>query len=99
MMLAGAVARFAIRLPLRQPNPSQAAGVKRADGCIAGAGWPSESHAVSHRYQVVAADLILVACRRLSTEALARHIAGSGAVDMAACRPAVGRSAFERVSF
>lgn len=82
MMLAGAVARFAIRLPLRQPNPYQAAGVKRADGCI-----------------VIAADLISVACRRLSTEALARHIAGPGAVAMAACRPAVGRSVFERVSF
>ena len=39
----------------------QGSGVKRADGCIAGAGWPSEKQIVSRRSQAIAADLISVA--------------------------------------
>src|SRR5215813_8336342 len=40
------------------PNTSQAAGVKRADGCIAGAGEPSVKQPVNHRSQAFGADLI-----------------------------------------
>jgi hypothetical protein len=43
------------------PNPYQADDVKRADGCIAGAGWPSVKQMVSRPTQVSAADLISVA--------------------------------------
>jgi hypothetical protein len=42
-------------------NPSQASVVKRADGCIAGAGWLSEAHLAIHSCHVVVADLISVA--------------------------------------
>ena len=43
------------------PNPYQAADVKRADGCIAGAGWPSEEQQVNRLCQAIAADFISVA--------------------------------------
>ena len=43
------------------PNPYQGSGVKRADECIAGAGWPSEKQRVKRPEQVSAADLISVA--------------------------------------
>ena len=39
----------------------QAAGVKRADGCIAGAGWSSEKQRVNRLSQAIAADFISVA--------------------------------------
>jgi hypothetical protein len=43
------------------PNLSQASGVRRADGCSAGAGWPSEEQVENPLRQGVAADLIAVA--------------------------------------
>ena len=43
------------------PNSCQASVVKRANRCIAGAGWPSEEHLVNHLCQVIATDLISVA--------------------------------------
>lgn len=42
----------------RTANPYQAAGVKRADGCLAGAGWPSEYQWVIGLSQAVTTDLI-----------------------------------------
>jgi hypothetical protein len=45
----------------RRPNPYEASVVKRTDGCIAGAGWPSVKHLVSHLCQAFVADLISVA--------------------------------------
>jgi hypothetical protein len=47
-------------------NSYQGSGVKRADGCIAGAGWPSEKQMVSRHPQVSAADFISVAGHSLS---------------------------------
>jgi hypothetical protein len=47
------------------PNPSQAADVKRADGCIAGAEGPSEEQLVMSLPQAIAADLIAGAAHRL----------------------------------
>src|SRR5712691_5526418 len=35
------------------PNPSQGSGVKRADGCITGAGWPSEEQMVRRHTQSI----------------------------------------------
>jgi hypothetical protein len=45
----------------RLPNTYQASVVKWADGCIAGAGWPSEKQIVNPARQAVVADLISVA--------------------------------------
>jgi hypothetical protein len=45
----------------RQPNPYEASGVKRADVCTTGAGWPAEEHVVTHARQAVATDVISVA--------------------------------------
>ena len=42
-------------------NTYQASVVKRADGCLAGAGWPSAKQPVKYRGQATAADLISVA--------------------------------------
>jgi hypothetical protein len=50
-----------IRKQITMPNTYQASVVKRADGCIAGAGWPSEYHMMNHLRQAFAADLISVA--------------------------------------
>ena len=44
-----------------KPNTYQGSGVKRADGCTTGAGWPSDKQTVSRHTQVPAADLISVA--------------------------------------
>jgi hypothetical protein len=41
----------------------QASGVKRADGCTTGAGWPSVEQTVKRRGQAIGADLISVAGR------------------------------------
>jgi hypothetical protein len=46
---------------VQRPNPYEASVVKRTDGCIAGAGWPSVKHLVSHLCQAFVADLISVA--------------------------------------
>ena len=45
----------------QKTNTSQASVVKRADACLAGAGWPSAEHLVISLYQAIAADLISVA--------------------------------------
>jgi hypothetical protein len=42
-------------------NPYQGSVVKRADGCIAGAGWPSGKQPVKRHRQASAADFISVA--------------------------------------
>ena len=49
----------------RPPNTYEGSGVKRADGCTTGAGWPSVKQMVSRHTQVSAADLISVAGRSL----------------------------------
>ena len=50
-----------VSLMVFQSNPYEAAGVKRADGGLAGAGWPSEKQRVNRCGQVSAADFISVA--------------------------------------
>ena len=47
--------------PAPAPNTYQGSGVKRADGCTTGAGWPSAKQTVKHHSQASAADLISVA--------------------------------------
>jgi len=56
--LVDAVATVEVQRP---PNTYQAAVVKRADGCIAGAGWPSVEQTVKRLCQAIGADLISVA--------------------------------------
>jgi hypothetical protein len=56
----------ATRQRIGAPNTYQASVVKRADGCIAGAGWPSVEQTVNRYRQVFAADLISVAGHSLS---------------------------------
>jgi hypothetical protein len=55
------LAEAGTRLRTLMHNSYQGSVVKRADGCTAGAGWPSAKQAVNRRGQASVADLIAVA--------------------------------------